>query len=118
MVKYKTDSFLGSGYKTLDVKYVFDHLRNIGISSAIAVGGVALSNNEVNVIFKSFEHAEFMGAVVIVFSALLFVLNFVQFIYVASSLNTGIARFIAAIMIIPIYVITFSSYLSYFIPNI
>ena len=107
MTNYKKDSFLGSGYEKLDLKYIFDHLRNLGIAVAILVAA-AKSNPES--IVKLFPNLTYYPSIVpltlAVISLLLIIMNFSQFLYVAVNNGTRVAISIWAVLSIPLYALT------------
>lgn len=114
MKDYDTNSFLGSGYKQLDLKYIFDHVRNIGIAAALLVAGVNVDSNIIDQALPNlpFSHGWFAVAIAAVSFALV-VLNFSQFLYIAVNKGTRASVSIVAALSVPLYFLTAVVYVAY-----
>lgn len=113
-MKFKSDSFLGSGYKHFDLKFIFDNLRNIGISAAIAVAGITLQSNTEFNFFSEFRlDTDLIGLLFLILSGLLLTLNFIQYIYISASSDSSLRSSIAILSSIPVYITTFYLFIAY-----
>lgn len=114
MKEYNPESFLGSGYKRFDLKYIYDHLRNIGLSAALCVSGKEITKiSEDHILSEFMIKAEYIGNIMMALSALLLLINFIQFIYVATSKGTHLVKSFSALISFPVYVLTYSLFYSY-----
>ena len=114
-------SFLGKEDQVLDVKFIFDHLRNIGICVAIAVSAQSLFLNSKNQkLIEVVVCPIGMGYVLAIASGLLLTLNFVQLIYLmAGKLNkrykiSWLSALALVAFIAPIYVVTLGVFFGQF----
>ena len=99
-MNFNPDSFLGAGYKRLDLKFIFDNLRNVGIASAIFVAGSFLMKNGATFIAPNFN-SELWGTVICILALLLLACNFLQFVYLSASLGTKTSISCAAALAAP-----------------
>jgi hypothetical protein len=112
--EYNPNSFLGSGYKNLDLKYIFDHLRNIGIAAAILIAGVNLDPDMLNKTFPNINLSPGWFSMGLVFlSLVLLSLNFAQLLYISAKKGTRMSASISAFLSLPLYFLTALIYMAY-----
>ena len=114
MKEYNPNSFLGSGYKNVDLKYIFDYLRNIGITAAILVAGVKLDPDMLNETFPNITISpRWFTMGLFLLSLVLLSLNLAQFLYISVKNGTKMSASISACLALPLYFLTLLIYMAY-----
>ena len=113
MKEFNSESFLGSGYKRFDLKYIFDSLRNVGLTAMLFIAGLKIIDHSgAEILSKYMIEPKYIGFIMVLLSVLLLTVNFIQFLYVATYKGTRLAVSFSALISFPVYIVTI--YLFYF----
>ncbi len=106
-------SFFGKADQEFDVKFIFDHLRNIGICVAIALSAKSIFENHTNEQLLEFVAFPVLTSYLLaIASGLLLTLNLTQVVYLlAGKLNnksrmSWVNALVLIIFLVPIYFAT------------
>jgi len=104
---------LNSGYEQLDLKYIFDHFRNIGISALITIAGLKLTCGDKCTAINGFmPYAQVLGHFVVGVGIILYFLNLLQLIILMMHGKKGIFSSLVALLAIPAYILTIAIFMS------
>lgn len=103
----KMKEFLAAGHRGIDLKYIFDHLRNVGIGAVVIYAGLTLTKNSND---KSLNvlgiEPGIVGVVIVVFGAVLLLFNFMQLLLLSNPSGDRLRLTLPAAISAPVYVLT------------
>jgi len=114
MKDQKPKTFLGSGYEQIDLKFIFDHIRNIGIAAALLIAAIKFGQTDLNTAFPKLPVAvKYLASIVALISLVLVAINFSQFMYIATRKGSKLAKSIWAALALPLYGVTAAIFVAY-----